>query len=71
MLILKKMPRTQLSNIRKFFIYKILTDSFVCRIDDCGTALRGNHASNLQRHVKRFHEESLKNTKKNISLIYQ
>ena len=37
MLILKKMPRTQLSNIRKFFIYKISTDSSVCQIDDCGT----------------------------------
>ena len=47
MLILKKMPRTQLSNIRKFFIYKISTASSVCQIDDCGTALRGNHASNL------------------------
>ena len=68
---IKKMPRTQLSNIRKFFIYKISTDSSVCQIDDCGTALRGNHASNLQRHVKRFYQECLKNTKKNISLIYQ
>ena len=71
MLILKKMPRTQLSNIRKFFIYKISTDSSVCQIVDCGTALRGNHASNLQRHVKRFHQSALKNTRKNISLIYQ
>ena len=63
MLILKKMPRTQLSNIRKFFIYKISTDSSVCQIDDCGTALRGNHASNLQRHVKRFHQECFKKYK--------
>ena len=63
MLILKKMPRTQLSNIRKFFIYKISTDSSVCQIDDCGTALRRNHASNLQRHVKRFHQECFKKYK--------
>ena len=63
MLILKKMSRTQLSNIRKFFIYKISTDSSVCQIDDCGTAVRGNHASNLQRHVKRFHQECFKKYK--------
>ena len=63
MLILKKMPRTQLSNIRKFFIYKISTDSSVCQINDCGTALRGNYASNLQRHVKRFHQECFKKYK--------
>ena len=63
MLILKKMPRTQLSNIRKFFVYKISTDSSVCQIDDCGTALRGNHEFNLQRHVKRFHQECFKKYK--------
>ena len=63
MLILKKMQRTQLSNIRKFFIYKILTDSSVCQIDDCGTAFRGNHASNLQRQVKKFHQECFKKYK--------
>ena len=54
MLILKKMQRTQLSNIRKFFIYKISTDLLVCQIDDCGTALLENHASNLQRHIKKI-----------------
>ena len=63
MLILKKMPCTQWSNIGKFFIYKISTDSSVCQIDDCGTALRGNHASNLQKHVKRFHQECFKKYK--------
>ena len=40
-----------------------MTDSSVCQIDDCGTALRRNHASNSQKQVKKFHQECFKKYK--------
>ena len=51
-------PKT--NNIRKFFVYDLSTNSSFCQIDNCGASLRGDHASNLERHVKRRHDESYK-----------
>ena len=51
------MPRTSSSNIRKFFTCNINADSSKCNIAECEVVLKGTHAANLERLVKRQHKE--------------
>ena len=43
--------------VRKFFKIDILNKNGVCQIKNCGVKINGNHASNFERHVERFHAD--------------
>ena len=54
------MVRTNLSQIRKFFKYSESENKSSCTLGKCKAVIKGNHASNLERHVKRFHNKDFK-----------
>ena len=49
------MVRTNLSQIEKFFKYSESENKSSCTLGKCKAVIKGNHASILERHVKRFH----------------
>ena len=54
------MVRTNLSQMRKFFKYSEGENKSSCTLGKCKAVMKGNHASNLERHVKRFHDKDYK-----------
>ena len=54
------MIHTNLSEIRKFFKYSESNNKSSCTLGKCKAIIEGNHASNLERHVKRFHDKNYK-----------
>ena len=54
------MVRTDLSQIRKFFKYFKSENKLSCTLGKCKAVIKGNHASNLERQVKRFYDKDYK-----------
>ena len=54
------MVRTNLSQIRKIFRYSESENKLFCTLEKCKAVIKGNHASNLKRHVKQFHVKDYK-----------
>ena len=51
------MVRTNLNQTRKFFKSSESENKSFCTLGKCKAVIEGNHASNLERHVKRFHDK--------------
>ena len=62
------MPRFATNRIRQYFEYSSLNNLSTCLISECKAVIRGNHASNLERHVKRLHNECYKKFKEKQSM---
>ena len=54
------MVRTNLSQIRKIFKYSKSENKSSYTLGKCKAVIKGNHASNLERHVKRFYDKDYK-----------
>ena len=51
---------TNLNQIRKFFKYSENENKSSCTLGKRKAVIKGNHESNLERHVKRFHDKEYK-----------
>jgi hypothetical protein len=47
--------RKQENRVWRFFEYVAATDKSKCKIQDCGTVLKGKNATNLITHVRSKH----------------
>ena len=66
------MVRTNLSQIRKIFKYSESKNKSSCTLGKCKAIIEGNHASNLERHVKQFYDKDYKKFQnKKISALQQ
>ena len=54
------MVRTNLNQIRKLFKYSQSQNKSSCTLGKCKAVIKGNHASNLEQHVKRFRDKDYK-----------
>ena len=54
------MVRTNLKQLRKFFKYSESENKASCTLGKCEVVIKENHASNLERHVKRFQDKEYK-----------
>ena len=54
------MVRTNLKQIKKYFKCFESKNNWSCTLGKCKAVIEGNHASNLERHVKRFHDKKYK-----------
>ena len=63
---------TNLSQIRKIFKYSESEIKSSCTLVKCKAVIKGNHASNLEQHVKRFHDKDCKEFQnKKLSALQQ
>lgn len=51
------MGRNTENPIRKFFKIDKIAGNGKCLINECNTVIKGDHAANFERHVKRFHNK--------------
>lgn len=54
--------RDRTNSSRDFFKYDKINNKNICNI--CDTTMIGNHAANLERHLKRFHNEEFENVQR-------
>ena len=57
------MVRTNLKQIKKYFKYFESRNTSSCTLGKSKAFIKGNHASNMERHVKRFHDKEFHNEK--------
>ena len=63
---------TNLNQIRKIFKYSESENKSSCSLGKCKAVINGNHASNLEPHVKRFHDKEYKEfCNKKLSALQQ
>ena len=49
--------RKQESSVWKYFDYELSVDKSKCKIENCGSFLKGKNATNLMNHLKSKHNE--------------
>ena len=42
----------------KYFAYEAPVDKSYCKVEDCGSAIKGKNATNLVNHLKSKHKET-------------
>lgn len=69
---LYSMPRHQTHSVRQYFVYDKLENRSNCLVDKCLATVKGNHAGNLMRHLRKHHrrkfDELLQQENKQIYL---
>ena len=66
------MVRSNLNQIKKIFKYSESENKLSCWLGKCKAVIKGNHASNLKRNVKRFHDNEFKEfNNKKLSALQQ
>ena len=66
------MVRTNHRQIRKFFKYSKSENKSSCTLGKCKAVIKGNHSSNLERHLKRFYDKDYKEFQnKKLSALQQ
>ena len=50
--------RKQENHVWKYFAYEAPVDKSCCKVEDCGSAIKGKNATNLVNHLKSKHKET-------------
>lgn len=51
------MPRHQTHRVRQYFLYDQIINRSNCLVDRCNESVKGNHAGNLMRHLRKHHRK--------------